>query len=99
MQFKLESIKKIPVIFHNGSTYDYHFIIKELAKGFDGQFKCLGEYTEEYIIFLVPIKNYKGKTSKIKFIDSSRFMSTSLSCLVDNLSDRLHSDKCTDIYI
>ena len=28
--------KEIPVIFHNGSTYDYHFIIKELVKEFDG---------------------------------------------------------------
>ena len=26
--------KEIPVVFHNGSTYDYHFIIKELAKEF-----------------------------------------------------------------
>ena len=33
---------------------------------------------------------------KIKFIDSYRFMSTSLSNLVDNLSEGLHSDKCTD---
>ena len=24
--------KKIPIVFHNRSNYDYHFIIKELAK-------------------------------------------------------------------
>ena len=48
--------KEIPVVFHNGSTYDYHFIIKQLAKEFDGQFECLGENTEKYITFSVPIK-------------------------------------------
>ena len=35
--------KEIPVVFHNGSTYDYHFIIKELAEEFEGQFEGLGE--------------------------------------------------------
>ena len=30
--------KTIPVVFHNGSTYDYHFIIKELAEEFEGEF-------------------------------------------------------------
>ena len=48
--------KKIPVIFHNGSTYDWHFIIKQLADKVKGQFKCLGENTEKYITFSVPIK-------------------------------------------
>ena len=46
---------EIPLVFHNGSTYDYHFIINQLAKEFDGQLECLGENTEKYITFLVPI--------------------------------------------
>ena len=32
---------------------------------------------------------------KIKIIHSFRFMSSSLSSLVDNLSEGLHSEKCT----
>ena len=48
--------KEIPVVFHNRSTYDYHFIIKDLVKEFDGNFECLGENTEKYITFSVPIK-------------------------------------------
>ena len=49
-------IKEIPVVFHNGSAYDYHFIIKQLAREFKGYFHCLGENTEKYITFSVPIK-------------------------------------------
>ena len=93
--------KEIPIVFHNGSTYDYHFIIKELVKDFDGNFECLGENTEKYITFSVPIKKEienKNKiieiTYKIKFIDSYRLMSTSLSKLVDNLSEGLHNNRC-----
>ena len=95
-------------MFHNGSTYDYHFIIKELAEEFEGEFECLGENTEKYITFSVPIKKEitkkdnddNNKTTKIsckiKFIDSFRFMSSSLSNLVDNLSEGLHDDRCMD---
>ena len=36
--------KKVPIVFHNGSNYDYHFIIKELAEEFKKQFTCLGEH-------------------------------------------------------
>ena len=39
--------KEIPIVFQNGSTYDYHFIIKELVKEFEGNFECLGENTEK----------------------------------------------------
>ena len=48
--------KEIPIVFHNGSTYDYHFIIKKLAEEFKGEFECLGENTEKYITFSVPIE-------------------------------------------
>ena len=30
--------KEIPVVFHNGSIYDYHFIIKELAEELEEEF-------------------------------------------------------------
>ena len=46
----------IPTVIHNGSTYDYHLIINELANEFKGQFECLGENTKKCIIFSVPIK-------------------------------------------
>ena len=40
-------------MFLNELNNDYHFIIKELAKTFEGQFTYLEENTERCIIFLV----------------------------------------------
>ena len=37
------------IIFYNGSSYYYHFIIKKLAEEFEKQFTCFGENTEKYI--------------------------------------------------
>ena len=88
--------QEIPVKIHNGSKYDYHFIIKELAEEFKGEFECLGEKTEKYISFSVPIKkehdNDKTITYKIKFVDTCRFMPSKLSNLVDNLSEINNQD-------
>ena len=71
--------------------YDFHFIINELAKEFKGNIDCIGENMEKYISFKVLLKkiNENGKliTHKLKFIDSYRFMPTSLSNLTDNLSE------------
>ena len=93
--------KEIPIVFHNGSTYDYHFIIKELVKEFDGNFECLGKNAKKYITFSVPLKKeIKNKdkiieiTYNIMFIDSFRFMSTLLSKLVDNLSEGINNNRC-----
>ena len=87
-------------MFHNGSTYDYHFIIKELAKEFKGKFECLGENTGKYITYTVPTEKEaddgKPIVYNIKFIDSFRFVSTSLSSLADSLSDGLYNIKCKD---
>ena len=99
--FRYKIPKEIPIVLHNGSTYDYHFIIKELVKEFKGNFECLGENTEKYITFSVPIKKKIGNkdleiTYKLKFIDSYRFMSSTLSKLVDILSEGIHNNKCVD---
>ena len=71
-----------------------------LAEEFVGQFECLGENSEKYITFSLPIKkeldNGKSITYKLKFIDSFRFISSSLSSLADNLYEGFHSDKCAD---
>ena len=91
--------QEVPVKSHNGSNYDYHLIIKELTKEFRGEaLDRLGENTEKYISFSVPIKkerdNDSGETItyKIKFIDSCRFMSSKLSNLVDKLSEINNKD-------
>ena len=92
--------KKFPVVFYNGSKYGYHFINKEPAEGFKGQLECLGGNEEKSMTFWVTIckefKNGKTITYKMKFFDSFRFVSDSLSRLVDNLSEGLHKNKCKD---
>ena len=66
-------VKEIPVLFHNGSVYDYHFIIKYLTRKFEGNFACLGENTEKYISFTVPftkVINDKEIKYRIRLSDS-----------------------------
>ena len=60
----LMCLMKIPVVFHNGSNYDYQFIIKELTNEFDGQFECLGKNTEKYKTCYVPRKEEIRKVNK-----------------------------------
>ena len=59
--------KEILVVFHNVSTYDYHFIIKQLAEEIEGNFKRLGENTEKYIAFSLPLKKENDNGKKITY--------------------------------
>ena len=56
--------KKVPIVFNNGSNYDYHFIIKELEEKFKKQFICLDGNTEKYITFTVPIEKAVRRIDK-----------------------------------
>ena len=83
---------EIPVVFHNESNFSYQFIIKKLSNEFEGQFECLRRNTEKSIpiekevtkIDKDGIENVVAISYKIKFIDTARFMATSLSYIVDN---------------
>ena len=56
--------KNIPIVFHNASNYDYHFIIKELTEEFKKQFTCLIENTEKYITFTGPLEKEVTRIDK-----------------------------------
>ena len=81
----------IPVIFHNGSNYDFNLIITGLAKEFRSEMRCIPLNTDKYMSFLIPLKKQitddKFVTCNLKFIDSNRFMDDSLSNLVNKLSE------------
>ena len=84
--------KDIPVVFHNGSIYDNHLIIKQISKEFNGYFTCTGENAEKYISFSINVvkkdtsnKKKRPETYRLKFIDSYRFMASKLENLVTNL--------------
>ncbi|XP_076301675.1 uncharacterized protein LOC143219691 [Lasioglossum baleicum] len=87
----------IPVVFHNLSGYDAHFIIKELANSFEGRIDVLPLTKEEYISFTknVSIGRQPGeerkyvKFLKFRFIDSFKFLNSSL----DKLSSYLDKNK------
>ena len=96
-------------VFHNGWNYDYHFGIKELAEEFKKQFTCLRENNEKYLTFTVPTekevtgidKNGEEITKHVsyilQFIDSARFMASSLSNLVNNLSEGIYRTETCEI--
>ena len=83
----------IPVVFHNLAGYDAHMFIKELAK-YGSSMGVIAKNIEDYISFSVSVEVGKyidkngeehSKEMDLRFIDSIKFMSSSLDSLVTNL--------------
>ena len=96
--------KFFPVLFHNLSGYDSHLFIKKLRSVDDDdgeQINCIPNNEEKYISFSKKIVVDKftkhGKEILVKrdlrFIDSFRFMPSSLDALSKNLKD----DQCKEL--
>ena len=91
LQFKKP--KFTPVIFHNLSGYDAHLFVKNLGTT-EGNIKCIPNNEEKYISFSkeIVVGEYEkdGKKHEIKheirFLDSFKFMASSLDSLAGNLS-------------
>ena len=94
---RYKTSREIPLVFHNGSELTLHFIIKKLTEEFNGQIECLVEKTENDKTFSTKIQKDNEYdvliTYKIRSIDSIRFMATSLSTVVDNLTEGLRKGK------
>ena len=98
--------KFFPVIIHNLSGYDAHLFINNLAKT-EGKIKLIPNNEEKYISFSkeIVVDSYKDKESDkmidvkrdIKFIDSLKFMSSSLDSLSSNLTKCGKCDVCKGV--
>ena len=85
----------LPVIFHNLQGYDAHLFIKKLGK-VPGDLFSIPTTEEKYITFskFIEVDQYCSKKQEkvlfkkfeIRFIDSFKFMSSSIADLVENLS-------------
>ena len=83
----------IPVVFHNLQGYDAHLFIKQLSS-LKGDLICIPSTEEKYISFSKKIKvdEYQSRDGKnvslnmeLRFIDSYKFLQSSLANLVKNL--------------
>ncbi|XP_044586081.1 uncharacterized protein LOC123266116 [Cotesia glomerata] len=74
----------IPIVFHNLSGYDCHFILESVATVFNGSLEILPINKEKYIAFT---KTVDDTSIHLRFIDSFRFMASSIDKLSSYLTD------------
>ena len=87
----------MPIVFYNGSTYDYHFIIEQLATEFKGKLECIGENAEIYITFSVPFSKELDNGKAISPREKNCFHLT--GCQKKNSLGRLQKKKFFFIFL
>ena len=96
LQYKIPNY--IPVVFYNFAGYDAHLFIRELAKHITGM-GVIAKKKEDYISFSIKVEvdkyidkdgNECIKKMELRFINSIKFMSSSLDSLVNNLAKGGH---------
>lgn len=85
LQFKLPNF--VPIVFHNLSGYDCHLFIKQLGVA-PGAIKILPKTKENYISFTKFIPISKEESIQLRFIDSFKFLGTSLDKLAKSMKTK-----------
>lgn len=83
--YKFTPPTHVPVFFHNLSNYDAHFIVKALNFR-EGAIDIIPQNKEKYISFSKQLK-FDKRWLSLRFVDSFRFMSSSLDSLAKNLQE------------
>ena len=94
-----EKVNFVPIFFHNLAGFDCHLFIRELSES-DGNIECLAKSKEDYISFTKRVKvdeyvvkdkngnfKYNPVYFNLRFLDSFKFMASSLDSLSKNLSE------------
>jgi len=79
---KLKTPNFVPCFLHNLSNYDAHFIVTNLANDDNNRISVIANTEEKYISF----SKYINNTFSVRFVDTCRFMASSLAHLAENLS-------------
>ena len=98
-----------PIIFHNGSKYDFKHILRNYRRGDDNEkLECIANNSEEFISFTicVPTGSYQNSKNervisyeKLKFIDSFRFQAKALSSLIETMkADQLEFPTFKEVF-